>query len=187
MNYRIWESYGPGSGFAFVEDFTGWTDKQEELVFFGKPIKGRLPHLTVTRLRKGRLPDALGTVLYYSFISIKLRNQLENLAKDVLQFLPVHLPSYPDTYYFLPNVISHVSCLDRTRSIYKAFPDPPNAIYYLRKMVLLPIPVESPPIFHMSEIPAVLLVRDDLRKQLQRVASSPGKFINVQKFTIGIL
>jgi hypothetical protein len=186
MKYMIWSSYAPGSGFAFVKDFTGWTDKEEQLVFFGKPITGRIPHLTITKLTRARIPDALGTHSYYPFVSMKLRRTLEVLTQSVIQFLPVSLPSYPKKKYFLPNVLIHVACLDRSRSIYESFSTAPYAINYLKKLVLLPVPKSTPPIFHMSEIPTVLLVRDDLCDQMKRASSSPGTFLEVETFTMGI-
>jgi hypothetical protein len=183
--YQVWDAYYPGSGFASVEEMTGITDEQENEVFFGTPIPEPLPVVSITRLSEGEMPDALGTFTASRLTSMTLREPIERFCPECIQFVPVRLPGRRDPTYFLLNITSHFACFDRNRSEFKAYEDPPHAIRTVRKLVLKPIPQEAPAVFHLAEIPGVILVRDDLRTEMQAVSSSAGTFTPTAEFTFG--
>lgn len=186
MNYQVWDAYYPGSGFASVEEMSGLTDEQESVIFLGRPLAQPLPGIAIKKLSKGKMPDALGTFTSSRLVSAKLRDVIEKSCPQGIQFIPATLPRQRKPLYFMANIILHVACFDRERSQYQAFADPPYAIRAVKKLILKPIPQDAPPIFHLAEIPAVILVRNDLCRAMQSASSSPGSFTIVDQFTFGV-
>jgi hypothetical protein len=185
MIYQVWDAYDPGSGFASVEEMAGLTDEQESAVFFGRTIPEPFSVVSISKLSAGETPDALGTFTASRLVSMRLREPIERSWPQGVQFIPARLPGRREPTYFLLNITSHVACFDRNRSQFKAYEDPPHAIRAVRKMALEPIPQDAPTVFHLAEMPAVILVRDDLRAEMRAVSSSPGTFTPIGQFRFG--
>jgi hypothetical protein len=186
MNYQVWEAYYPGSGFASVEEIAGLTDEQERAIFLGTPLPLPLPRITLKRLTRGKMPDALGTVTASRLVSARLREVIEACCPQGIQFIPAVASKSAKMHHFMANITLHYAGFDRERSQYRAFADPPHAICAIKKMVLRPIPEDAPAIFHLQEIPAVILVRDDLRRAMQSVSSSAGSFTVADRYRFGV-
>jgi hypothetical protein len=185
--HQVWDGYDAGSGYAFAESVEGWSYELAYQVLSGQRLPEPLPRLTVTRLSPGKRPDAMATVGSGILVSSILKEVLEQWAGEHIQFVPVKIQRYPKARYSLVNLLAHVPRLDRARSKYETYDEPPHAIHTLRKLVLTTIAPDAPPIFRMAEIPGVILVRDDLREAMQAVSSSPGLFVPVSKYRRGVL
>ena len=187
MNYQVWDAYYPGSGFASVEEIGDLTDEQERAIFFGRPLVPPLPRITIKKLTKGKMPDTLGTVTASRLVSARLRAVLEKFCPVGIQFSRATSPRFTKTRYFMANITMHLACFDRDRSQYRTFSDPPYAIHAVKKMVLKPIPQDAPAVFHLEEMPAVILVHDGaLCREMQSVSSSPGTFTKVDHYQISV-
>src|SRR5262249_4176092 len=157
----------PGSGLAFAEIVDGWSFELDNEILFGHRIPDPLPKLTVAKLSPGELPDTLAMAGSGILVAAELMGPLERAAGEHIQFVPVGI--YPGPPYNLVNVLTLVPCMDRERSKYEPYDEPPHAIRKLSKLVLLPVPRDAPAIFRIKEIPGVIMVRDDLRKAMEKV------------------
>jgi hypothetical protein len=182
--HQVWACYFPGSGFAFAEAREGLDYEQISQLLLGERLSEPLPEVTITRLSRGKMADMLGAAWPGFMISPKLRAILEECCGSDTQFIPVRIKRHPKLKYSIVNFLAQVPCLDRSRSDFETFSEPPHAIQTLRKMVLKPIPETAPAIFHIAELPQAVLVRDDLRERMQAVSSSPGRFIRVEDYAI---
>jgi hypothetical protein len=186
MNYQVWDVYYPGSGFAWVEEIGGLSDEQESNVFFGRPLAPPLPRVAIKRLTKGKLPDVLGAATASRLVSAALRDVIVHVCPEGVQFLPTTSPRKLRITYFMANTTTHLACFDHDRSQYQRFPVAPHTIRAVKKMELKPIPPHAPALFHLAELPAVILVRDELRQAIQSASTSPGTFTPVDQFTSGV-
>lgn len=184
--HQVWRGYYPGSGFAFAETVDGWSYEVDHEVLFGHRLPDPVPRLTVGKLSRGELPDTLAMAGSGILVSSRLSAVLEWGAGQHIQFIPAAIKRVRDERYSLANLLSLVPCLDRERSDFDTFDAPPHAIRTMRKMVLAPILPEAPAIFHMREMPGVILVRDDLREAMCEASSSAGEFLPVSSFRRGL-
>jgi hypothetical protein len=185
LDYRVWRGYYPGSGFAFAETVRGWTYEIDESVLFGQRIPAPLPKLKITKLSPGELPDTLVMAGSGTFVSPGLHTVIERAVGEYVQFIPAATAGSPRAPYRLLNSLALVPCLDLTRSKYETFDTPPRAIRTFSKMVLTTIAPGGPPIFHVGEMPGVIIVRSDLREAMEATSASAGEFVPIARFRRG--
>jgi hypothetical protein len=186
ITHRVWRGYYPGSGFAFAEKVDGWSYEIDDEVLFGRRLLDPLPRLRVTKLSPGELPDALAMAGSGILVCTKLNAVLRRSVTSQIQCLPASIQRDSQARYALINLLASVVCLDRERSEYDAYEDPPHAIRTMRKMVLTPIAADAPLAFHIAEMPGVILIRDDLRETMQAVSTSAGEFVPVDEYRRGV-
>lgn len=185
LEYRVWRGYYPGSGFAFAETVSGWSYELDNCILFGQPLSPPLPKLKIAKLSPGELPDTLVMAGSGTFVSPRLHAVIEQAAGEYVQFIPVATVGSSRTPYRLLNLLALVPCLDLARSKYETFDAPPQAIRTLSKMVLTTIAPGRPPIFHVEEMPGVIIVRSDLREAMEATSASAGEFIPIARFRRG--
>src|SRR5262249_49777529 len=100
-----------------------------------------------------------------------------------VQLIPVRIRGHRDRRYFIVNVLSRVAALDRARSRYRVFSGT-NDIACLSRLALHPLPEDTPAIFHLEEMPTLILVSRALRDRLVSATSHPGNLIPAHKFTM---
>ena|SRR5262245_20680607 len=183
MRYQLWDCYYPGSGFAFAEQQKGLSYEQQNQILFGQRLADPLPTVTITRLSRGKLPDLLGAAWTSYIVATVLRDLLEEFCAEAAQFIPVRIARRPRARYWIANILNSLPCFDPKRSEYTTHLHPPYPIHTLQKLVLKPIPPDAPAVFHIEELPDVLMVRDDLRERMQAASSSPGRFIRVEEYS----
>lgn len=182
MDHFIWEGYFPGSGYAFATGQQGLSSQQKLQILAGKEVTGPLSKLVVTELTDGELPDLLESSWSAKMVSAKLKRVLDKHCPECIQYIPVKLEDYPDSKYWIANVVTNVSCLDRDKSKITTFQTRPQAIKTIKKLVLKPIEDDAPQVFHMQELPPVLLLSDVLRQALQAASESAGEFVRSDKY-----
>lgn len=182
MEYFIWDGYFPGSGHAFAENAEGISDEQTTEVLVGMKLSNPPRKVRVTELSEGELPDLMESSWSSKMVSAKLKKILEKNCPDCIQYIPVTLEDYPDKPYWIANVLTSVSCIDRDKSRFSTVPRPPHTIRKVNRLVLKPIADDAPAVFRMEEIPSLMLVSEVLRKEFEAASSSPGKFTRAQDF-----
>jgi hypothetical protein len=187
MSHYVWEAQQSGSGWASAVEITGWTKQQEVQVFFGRALPDPLPRLEVTELSRGKLGDTMGTATSTRMVSGRLREVLAAALGDRIQFIEANISGIDAPPYYVANILEHFDCLDREKSDVEAFPRPPHAIRRVRKLVLLPKVKDAPPAFHLGEMPAAILVNDELRRKMESASSSAGVFIDLPKYRFGVM
>jgi hypothetical protein len=183
MKHWIWDGYSPGGAYAFAESVGGLPDAAQEAVLFGRPLDEPLPAMRVTALSPGALPDTLATVVDVLLVSDTLRAVLREHVPDGVQHLPARVPG-ADGEYWGVNATARVAALDREKSELENYPGT-EAVRRVRRLVLRPIPADAPALFHLEEIPQLLLVSDALRKALQAASKSAGEFQAPEEWKLG--
>lgn len=182
MEHFIWQGYFPGSGYAFAEDQEGLSSEQTIDILVGKKLSEPLPKVAITQLSEGELPVLIESSWSSKIVSKKLKQVLDKECPECIQYVPVKLEDYPDEKYWIANILTSISCLDREKSKITSFPRPPHAIRTIKKLVLKPIADDAPELFHMEELPAVLLVSDVLRQAIEAVSEAAGRFIAIKDY-----
>lgn len=186
MIYLAWQAYNSGSSYAMAEDIEGWTDEQEDQIFFGKPVPAPLPKVQIKLLSPGRVADVIGTPSATRLVSASLKGVMESFCPDCVQYIPITVPRMATSKdYFIANIVKHTEAMDMIQSVYQTFEDSPDVIYQITNLVLKPLGKDSPPIFHLKEVPAIILVRDDLREGIQQVSRAAGNFIPIDEYRFG--
>jgi hypothetical protein len=187
MNWFVWETAPMKTGWAEAVAAVGWTTKQTLDVFFGRRVPEPLPHVKVTELTRGKLPEVLMAPTSTLFVNRRLHDILAEALGDGVQFLTAEIKGHKGEEYWIANVTQTHPCMDRDNSDYDAYPDPPHAIHTVRKLVMLSSLDDAPPIFHCAEMADKLIVRDDVRKQMETKSSYAGTFVAPEKYTRGVL
>ncbi|HET7229001.1 MAG TPA: DUF1629 domain-containing protein [Longimicrobium sp.] len=182
MKHWIWTGYAPGAGHAFAEDQEGLTQPQLEAILFGRPIAEPLPETRVTKLSAGKLPDVMGSAFYALLVTDAVRAVLEEHAGKVVQFLPAKVKGKRAAYWAL-NATGQAKAMDRAKSKFKAWSDG-EGIESVRHLALK-VPASAPALFHLAEIPQVLVVSDALKEALEAASKSPGDFESPGEWRLG--
>jgi hypothetical protein len=184
MPHAVWDSLGPGSGYAFALAWRGLSEEQGNAIFFGQRLPQPLPDVEIGPLSEGRIGNLIGTSSSAFVVSPAVRALLDPVAP--VQFVPVRLPRRRGRGYAIMNLLAHVPCLDTERSDYDRMPGHPDRLLAVRRLVLREIPADAPAAFHMSELPGAILVRDDLRAGLEALDRA-GTFVDVEDFAWGLV
>jgi hypothetical protein len=185
--HRVWEPLGPGSGIAYVEAQRGLTDDQVTAVFFGEPLPEPVPNVDLLSLTPGHLGNLLGSSFSAHIVSATLRDLLVRTVPGQLQLVPARLPGRRTADYAILNVLARVACLDLKHSRFQRLPGHPDRLQNISRLALRPIPKGTPPIFHIAEIPAAILVRKDLQEQIMAAGNAVGKFVPTEDYRWGDL
>jgi hypothetical protein len=148
----------------------------------GEPIPRPLPTIRIGGLDGTPIPDALGGPFGCMIVRSNLLEVLESESGARLQLVPVRVAGMR-VRYTLANVLSHVACIDPKRSRMKR-DRKDRRIESVDKLALRPLPTDAPGLFHLAELPIVLLVRDSLRARMQAESATPGKFSAVEDFQL---
>jgi hypothetical protein len=181
--HTVWQFLGPGSGYAFAESQRGLSEDQENAIYFGQPLPEPRPDVEIAYLSEGRLGGVIGSSFSALIVSATVRTLLGQRASA--QFIPVRLPRHSGRDYAVLNVLAHVACFDARRSDYDRIPGHPERLMAVRRLVLHAIPATAPPLFHVAELPGAILVRADLRAELEEL-DGVGEFVDVADFTWGL-
>ncbi|MFL5356872.1 imm11 family protein [Archangium sp.] len=141
----------------------------------GLPMEHRYPPDVVLKMDGGHkglvVPDLVSNTLRIALVSRKLKGLLEQHSGARIEFLPVSIANHKGRIaakdYFIANVLDHVDCVDKERSeVEELHPDPTLLSGLFRLQVLQErIPAESK-LFRLKTMPPAILIRDDLRAQL---------------------
>jgi hypothetical protein len=176
----VWTDYGVGPEYSFARKQLGITGEQIRLARRGDPLGEPLPKPRLDLLTEGKLTDLLAANVPF-VVSDPLLAALQ-VSGARLQVIPVRVIGVKRKYH-LANILEKVPCLDETRSKVTRWKELDNIIRSIRKLVLMPIPADAPPIFHIAEFPLMVLVRDDLRRSIQAACEAPGVFTPSEKAT----
>jgi len=182
MKYYVWKGYFPGSGNAFAESRTGLNDDDAGDILIGAKLAKPPKKVVVTELSEGELPDLLESAWSSKIVSEALKKILEKQCPDCIQYIPVQLDEYRGEKYWIANILTKVSVLDREKSKVTNSPRRPESIRTISKMVLKPLGDDTPAIFHMAELLPVILVSETLRKELEAASSTAGRFIKAEDY-----
>jgi hypothetical protein len=187
VNWFVWRIAPTRKGWAEGVNTEGWTTQQTVDVFFGKPLREPLPHVEVTELSRGKLPEVLVGPTSTVFVNRRLHDILKETLGDRVQFLPAKIKGYESDEYWVANITATHAGLDRDKSDYEAYPKPPHAIHTVRKLVLSPAMRDAPPVFHLEEMPDTLIVREDVRDRIETESGSAGTFVPIHEYKRGLL
>lgn len=180
----IWRPYVNGEGFAYADEVDGLDLPFYRSIVIGKPAPEPFPGIVIGHFSDGPIPDALGGPFGCMIVRPNLRQLLERESGAPIQFIPVKVRGRAKDPYAIANVLARVACLDERRSRLERDPDSPEIIASVAKLVLRPLPEDAPGVFHLDELPSVLLVRDRMRARMEEVSPSPGKFVGVGEFKL---
>lgn len=183
MKHWIWTGYAPGAGHAFAEDQEGLPQPAQEAILFGRPIDEPFPEIRVTKLSAGKLPDVMGSAFYALLVTDAVRAVLEEHAGKVVQFLPVTLKGKRGATYHALNATGQAKAMDRAKSEFEAWPDG-EGIQRVKHLALK-VPASAPALFHLKEIPQVLVVSDALKEALEAASKTPGDFESPDEWRLG--
>lgn len=185
MRHWIWDGYEAGDGYAFAESQAGLTPEQQHALLVGTPLDEPLPEVRVTALSPGRLPDAMASAFNALLVSDALRAVLAAHVPHGVQYLPASLEGKEEAGpWWAVNATVHVAAMDREGSEYETFPGT-EAMRRVRRLALRPVPEDAPALFHLEEIPQLLVVSDGLRRALEAAGGAPGVFQAPEAWRLG--
>ena len=188
--YWVWSPYCGERGKAFVNCSVGMNAANGRRLLLGEKLP-RAPRVLAMYTGK-LLTDALGAYTGWLILAPNLvrvlqaagaRLQLLPLGvARMLHFEPPMCAEEIEMKYVIANVLDTIPALDLERSKTTMY-EGTDAIAHITRLKLRPIPADAPPIFHVAEYPVLVLVRDDLRQQLQAASPHPGVFTAAEKYS----
>jgi hypothetical protein len=179
----IWRPYTAGEGFAYAYE-AEWNDFPYRSVVIGEPVSEPFPEVTFGRFsHEGPLPDALGGPFGCVIAAPNLRELLTRESGAPIQWIPVKLRRRSSPPYAIANVLMRLPCLDEQRS--QLTRDEEGFVDAVTRLALRPLPADAPGIFHLAEMRSVLVVQEQLRRQMEATSPSPGRFIAVDEYELG--
>lgn len=155
-----------------MTEFAGLSSAASSKLLVGEKL-ARSPRLVVKEVTRGRFADNLGAYIGVHFVSPVIADVLRGSAEANVQLVPVSVRGKPALRYFAVNVLDSVALLDRAASKVTTFVGT-DVIDTVTRLSLVKAPPRLPPIFHLAEIPVVILVSDALRRALQAASPHPG-------------
>ena len=171
----VWRSYSTERGKAFVTEMSGFGSEQQLRMLRGERLPS-IPKIVITGVTSGRFPDHLGNYVGILLISSTLRRVLEESVGANLAIRPGEGARQTRVAVFRVNVLDAVPALDVERSKVTRLPGA-SGIDRILRFVPRSIPDDAPPIFHVAEDPTLILVNDELRRQLEAATTYPGMFV----------
>ncbi|MFY2558301.1 imm11 family protein [Corallococcus terminator] len=132
------------------------------------------------------VPDLVSNTFHLYIISHRLKPLLQAELKDQAEgeFLPVsiynHKGRVAEEDYSIANIFRAVECVDRSRSEFTESALKPGQLSILKRLQLDPerIPAE-PRIFRLKEMPALLIIRGDLRARLEEAGITGANYVGL--------
>ena len=189
--FFVWMDEPSDDSFAWVEPLRH--PKLEGRSFElheGHPLQGWFPRDLTVSLRDGRgtrLVDHLPNPSRVLCVSDKLRVLLAERSGASIEFLPLTLQSpsgksLPERY-FLANVLGTLACMDAQRSEFRMNAITKTDIFRFYRLVLdlARVPQEVK-LFRLAEKPSVVLVRDDLVKEIRAAGGLGMRFSSLDNY-----
>ncbi|XDD44752.1 DUF1629 domain-containing protein (plasmid) [Leptospira sp. WS60.C2] len=190
MNYHPWTDDRSNDSYALVSDVPKELKGKDHTLVKGISVRDWFPSDVVFdfALHKGiKSTDSIPNNLGMHIISEKLRHLLEISSGARFEFLPVRLRDHKkkvllDTYY-LANLLDVVPCVDRARSDFSMNKLIRNEIRRFRKLVLdtNQLKLETR-IFRLGERPRLIIVREDLARDIVAAGCTGMQFITMEDF-----
>lgn len=175
--YSIWEQNLAGAGRSEAWSLDGITPEQGARSLDGERLDEPLPELRLGKIQPGKLADLVVAPIEW-IVPERIRAIVERAGATV-QFAPTTIEGKREHYDFA-NFLDKVACLDTTASKMKRAAS--GAIRGISRLVLRPIPEDASPVFRITEFPLIVLVRDDVRRQLEASCDGPSHFVPPDKY-----
>jgi hypothetical protein len=143
-----------------------------------------VPRVVIAETTAGRFYDQLGSYTMILFVSPTLRVVIEQTSGAHVQWIPTTVRGRPELRYDAVNVLDTIPALDLDRSKVTHLPGS-TAIDRILSFRLRTLAADAPPIFHVAEAPTFVLVRDDLRAELETASDHPGRLTPAEKYRSG--
>jgi hypothetical protein len=186
MDYVVWKTYLPGSGYAMAEETTGLdADEERHLRYGGHRLDPPPSGVRVVRLSEGLLGDVLGTAWMGRFASSMLLGILRSFGANV-QAVPALVDgSGPPIRIDLLNVLDVVDCVDPAASDLEVIHGERDVVSAVRRLALRDLPRRAGHVVQAAGIADLVLVSADLRSALESGCAAPGLFVEPSDFRRG--
>jgi hypothetical protein len=184
MKHWIWDGYSPGAGYAFAESQKGLSPEQQRAILLGTPLDEPLPEVRVTAFSAGKLPDVMASAFYPLLVSDAVRKVVEEQVPEGVQYLPAKLEGKRAGTWWALNATGRVAAVDLKKSEYDTYAGSQD-IRRVKRLVLKPVPADAPALFHLGEIPHVLVVSDAFRRAVEKAGDAVGVFQDPDEWRLG--
>jgi hypothetical protein len=160
-----------------IWDKEGLTTEQSLKLLDGDPIDPPVGPILLLKRTPGDLPD-LVTAPASWVVSERLRQVLESCGAR-LQIIPAKIERARQPFW-LVHPLDKVKAVDERKSRILRFPS--GNYRRIQRLVLRPLPADTPALFRLEEYPPVALVSAQLRRVMEDACESPGRFISPDKY-----
>lgn len=106
-------------------------------------------------------------------IARDLKDSLQKLTEDNIQFIPITIESMEESDYEIANIVDVVDCIDETRSEFTKWtkldgrPDKVGQYRMITKLIITPNKVEGHKFFRVKNWEIAIIVNEDIKKALE--------------------
>jgi|SRR3972149_1518866 len=164
------------------DEYCGIYDRPDDFPKIARPSKGvRMEQLYAQeqkfRMAKEvpgiKIPDLIHNAVHYLMISAKLKKIFEEHSSAEIEFLRFTLLNHKGRIAsdecYIANIIGTVDCVDMKRTEGDEDPVNPGRLMRLERLFLLDDKIDPKlNLFRIKPMPWVVIVRDDLRKIMER-------------------